>query len=131
MATNSNIILRKIDTFVPVTSPYLLEELKELFKRERGKDWAGRILNYMANLQGIHIIKEDIVPLLNQYSTYVADKEDLPHICTYFASGCAYFVTANRRLTQMKIKVKVNFKSPRDFVEDVLGLEGIDTPEDI
>lgn len=42
--TNSNIILINIDNFVPVTLPYLVEEIRELFKRERGKDWSGRVM---------------------------------------------------------------------------------------
>ena len=41
-----------------------------------------------------------------------------------------YFVTANMKLGQMKIKDKVNFKTPREFVKDILELEDY-FPEDI
>jgi hypothetical protein len=61
----------------------------------------------------------------------VEDEEDLPHICAYFTSGCEYFVTTNRRLTKMKVKEKVNFISPKKFVERVLGLKGLDTIDKI
>jgi hypothetical protein len=61
----------------------------------------------------------------------VADIDDLPHICAYFEGECDYFVTANRRLTQMKIRESVNFKSPKEFVEKVLGMEGIETKNEV
>jgi hypothetical protein len=61
----------------------------------------------------------------------VADIDDLSHIYAYFESECDYFVTTNRRLTQMKIREFVNFKPPKEFVEKVLGMEGFDTKNGI
>jgi hypothetical protein len=40
-------------------------------------------------------------------------------------------VTANRRLTEMKIKEYVNFMSAKKFIEDVCNLDGIDTVKGI
>jgi len=45
----------------------------------------------------------------------------------YFAGEAQYFVTANRKLTQMKIKKHVVFNSAKEFIEDVCGLDGIET----
>ena len=46
----------------------------------------------------------------------IDDRDDIPHICSYFAGNCDFFVTTNRKLTQMKIKNHVNFLSPDEFV---------------
>ncbi|MFQ5975004.1 MAG: hypothetical protein ACE5J5_01635 [Candidatus Hydrothermarchaeales archaeon] len=129
--TNSNIILKNIDKFTPVTSPYLVEEVKILFKRKRGKDWIGRVHDYTSNLQSIHVMEEEITPILGKYHKYVTDKKDLPHICTYFASDSDYFVTTNRRLTQMKVKGIVKFMNPKRFVKDVLKIKPIDSIDGI
>ena len=48
----------------------------------------------------------------------------------YFDSN-VYFVTSNRRLTEMKIKEHVTFMSAKKFIEDVCGLIGIDTVKGI
>jgi hypothetical protein len=57
----------------------------------------------------------------------VSDKDDLPHICSYKAKKCKYFITTNRKLTQDKIKEMVNFYNPKDFLEKVLHQKGIET----
>ena len=44
-----------------------------------------------------------------------------------FCCEAEYFVTANRRLTEMKIKEHVNFMSAKKFIENICGLDGIDT----
>lgn len=67
---------------------------------------------------------------INDWKNSVADSDDLPHICSYFAGEAEYFVTANRRLTEMKIKDYVKFISAKEFIEDVCGLKGIDTIEE-
>jgi hypothetical protein len=56
----------------------------------------------------------------------VADKDDLPHVCSYVSGGAEYFVTTNRKLTQMKIRNMVNFISPKDFLSE-LGLDCLET----
>ncbi len=38
-----------------------------------------------------------------------------------------FFVTNNRRLTQMKIKDRIRFTSPKEFVEKVLRVKGVET----
>lgn len=129
--TNSNIILKNIDKFTPVISSYLVEEIKELFRRKHGKDWIGRVHDYTSNLQSIHVTKEEITPILGKYNKDVTDKKDLPHICTYFASNADYFVTTNRRLTQMKVKGLVNFMNPREFVKNVLDIKPLDSIDEI
>ncbi len=68
---------------------------------------------------------------VDDWKNFVADVDDLPHICSYFAGEADYFVTANRRLTEMKIKKHVNFMSAKKFLEDVCGLIGIDTVKGI
>jgi len=50
-----------------------------------------------------------------------------PTFAATLAGEVEYFVTANRRLTQMKIKEHVNFMSAKNFIEEVCGFEGIDT----
>jgi len=64
---------------------------------------------------------------VDEWKSFVADIDDLPHICSYFAGEAEYFVTANRRLTEIKIKDHVNFKPAKKFIEEVCGLYGIDT----
>jgi hypothetical protein len=64
---------------------------------------------------------------IDDWKSSVADIDDLPHICSYFASEAEFFVTANRRLTEMKIKEQVNFMSAKQFIEEVCDIDGIDT----
>jgi len=116
--SNSSIILENMDgiKYVPVVSYRIIEEVQKRSKELYGKDVSG--------LLRLNIL----MPL---YSSSVTDIDDLPHICAYFAANCNYFVTANRRLTQMKIKDIVNFKSPKAFVKEVLGLKPLDTVNNV
>ena len=66
-----------------------------------------------------------------QYVNLVTDIDDQTYIYAYFETECDYFVTTNRRLTQMKMREFVNFKSPKEFVEKVLGMEGFDTKDEL
>ncbi len=82
-------------------------------------------------IQGLHIVsKEEIEAIGDMYRELVNDEDDLPHVNAYFASECDYFITTNRRLTQMKIKKKVNFMSPKKFLAE-LGLEALDKKDGI
>ena len=93
---------------------------------------AGFLLFYIWSLPDIIVIqREQFRKYEKQYSNLVADIDDLPHIYAYFEGECDYFVTTNRRLTQMKIRESVNFKSPKEFVEKILGVEGFDTTNGI
>ena len=66
----------------------------------------------------------------DKYSDLVDDKDDLPHICGYFAGECDFFITTNRRLTRMVIKGQVNFITPKELLKK-LKLESIDTRYEI
>ena len=78
----------------------------------------------------IIIDKNNWSPLIKKHQNLITDIDDLPHICSYFYAKCDYFVTTNRRLTQMEIKNKVNFITPRKFVEK-LNLKSIDIKNEI
>lgn len=129
--TNSAIITRNLHRFIPVLTPYLVKETTELFRRLEGKDSVGLIMTFFETVSAIRVGQEDILPWLPKYSPYVKDKDDLPHICAYFASGAKHFVTTNRRLTQMDIGKRVKFNSPKVFVEEVIGLRGLETVDGI
>jgi len=130
LRTNSAIIMRNLHRFIPILTPYITEETTELFRRLDGKDSVGLIMTFFGTMDAIKVEREDILPLLSEYSPYAADKDDIPHICAYFASDGEYFVTTNRRLTRMKIREMVNFTSPKEFVE-TLGLRGLETVDGI
>ena len=68
--------------------------------------------------------------LIDKYNPIVGDKDDLPHICSYITGNCDYFITVNRKLTQDKIKKKVNFMTPKRFIEK-LELESLNTGDEI
>ena len=132
--TNSSLVLGGMDgvLFQPVVSYKTLDEIQKRTRELYGKDIAGLIRwNLLMLPKLIVVTAEEIAPLLSQYDEYVRDKADLPHICAYFAANCQYFVTSNRRLTQMKIGEFVNFKSPREFVEEALKARSYDTPAGI
>jgi len=44
---------------------------------------------------------------LEKYKSSVADIDDIPHIVAYFSGRCEFFVTENRKLTQMKKFLKM------------------------
>ena len=86
---------------------------------------------FIWSIQGLTVIqKKEINQLSEKFVDLVDDRDDLPHICGYFAGNCDHFVTTNRRLTKMKIKSQVNFISPKRFVEK-LKLASIDTKNEI
>lgn len=82
---------------------------------------------FLWSIPGIHFVrKEEIDALKGLYSDLITDVDDAPHIHAYFAHECDYFVTTDRRLTEMKIREKVDFRTPKSFLH-VLGVEGYDT----
>jgi len=118
--TNSRLAINATidEQFEIIQSDYLYEEIQSLFKRKFNKDIASYQIKFMRSFPLKTIIYEQQWSLLiNQYQKYISDIDDLPHICSYFSGDCDYFVTTNRRLTQMKIKNKVNFITPKKFVE--------------
>ena len=113
-------------------SDYLIDEVLAWFKKNKGKDFASMVRLYMMSLPSSELINDfEWGVFVDKWKSFVADIDDLPHICSYFAGEVEYFVTANRRLTEMKIKEHVNFMSAKKFIEEVCGLDGIDTVKGI
>jgi predicted nucleic acid-binding protein len=132
--SNCEIILRAAENslFTPVISFHTFNEISKNLKSRNLKDLAGFLLFYIWSLPDIIVIqREQFRKYEKQYTDLVADIDDLPHIYAYFEGECDYFVTTNRRLTQMKIRESVNFKSPKEFVEKILGVEDFDTKNGI
>ena len=131
--TNSRLAINATieEQFEIIQSDYLYEEIQSLFKRKFNKDIASYQIKFMRSFPLKTIIYEQQWSLLiNQYQKCITDIDDLPHICSYLYTKCDYFVTTNRQLTQMKIKNRVSFITPRKFVEK-LNLKSIDTKNDI
>jgi len=132
--SNSFILLENIDgkLIQPVVSRGIIEEVRIRAKKLEGKDTASLIIMNILTLPNISIVQDhEIMPLLHEYDDFVLDKSDLPHICAYFAGNCEYFVTNNRKLTQQRIKDKVSFINPKEFVDNILKLKSFDTPKGI
>lgn len=105
------------EAFIPVVSEYGINEILENAKRNLGKDIAGSLRALIFSLPGLLIVKDvEIKGSLEMYRRSVVDADDVPHIAAYFHANCDVFVTINRKLTQMKIRDKVNFKTPKDFL---------------
>jgi predicted nucleic acid-binding protein len=106
------------EAFTPVVSEYGINEILENAKRNLGKDIAGSLRALIFSLPGLLIVRDaDIKKSLEKYRHSVVDADDVPHIAAYFHAECDVFVTINRKLTQMKIGEKVNFKAPRELLE--------------
>jgi len=132
--SNSRLILREINksNLKVILSDYLIDEVLSWFKVHKGKDFASMVRLYMISLASSEMINDfEWSVYVDDWKSFVADIDDLPHICSYFAGEAEYFVTANRRLTEMKIKEHVKFSSSKEFIENVCGLDGIDTVKGI
>jgi hypothetical protein len=115
-------------SFKVILSDYLIDEVLAWFKTNKGKDFASMVRLYMMSMPSSELINDfEWSVFVDEWKSFVGDIDDLPHICSYFAGEVEYFVTANRRLTQMKIKEHVNFMSAKKFIEEVCGFDGIDT----
>jgi len=107
-----------------VQSDYLFDEVMHWFRERKGKDSVGLVRTYLLTVPNREFVsKAEWSYFLDKVRDDVADRDDLPHICSYFAGGAEYFVTTNRRLTQMKIRGKVNFLSPEEFLMLIGGSE--------
>lgn len=132
--SNSRLILREIKkgNIKVVLSDYLIDEVLAWFKIHKSKDFASMVRLYMMSLPSSEMINDfEWSVFVDDWKNFVADIDDLPHICSYFAGEAGYFVTANRRLTKMKIKEHVIFMSAKKFIENACGLDGIDTVQGI
>lgn len=131
--SNSKIVINIAEDglFIPVVSFHTFKEVTHNLKSRKSKDLASWMQIFIWSIQGLTVIqKKEIDQLREKYVDLVDDNDDVPHICSYFAGNCDYFVTANRRLTQMRIKNQVNFITPKKFVEK-LKLKSIDTKNEI
>lgn len=131
--SNSELVIEAANEglFIPVVSFHTFKEVMHNLKSRYSKDTASWMRTLIWTIQGLYIVsKDEIDSVGDKYNKLVDDEDDIPHINAYFASKCSYFVTTNRRLTQMKIKKNVNFLSPKDFLFE-LGLEALDKKDGI
>ena len=128
--TNSAKILKEIieGEFKVIQSDYLFDVVLAWFKQHKGKKIVGGVRNYMLSIpmrESVH--RNEWGLFVDDLKNEVKDIDDLPHICSYIAGNCDYFITTNRKLTQEAVKKIVNFKIPQEFLEDVLHKKGIET----
>ncbi|UCF09041.1 MAG: PIN domain-containing protein [Thermoplasmata archaeon] len=131
--SNSELVIEAANEglFIPVVSFHTFKEVMHNLKSRCSKDTASWMRTLIWTIRGLNIVgKEEIDAIGDMYRELVDDEDDLPHVNAYFASECSYFVTTNRRLAQMKIKRKINFISPNDFLTE-LGLEVLDKKDGI
>ncbi|UCE74987.1 MAG: PIN domain-containing protein [Methanomassiliicoccales archaeon] len=131
--SNSELVIEAANEglFIPVVSFHTFKEIMHNIKSRYSKDTASWMRTLIWTVQGLNIVsKEEINSIGDRYRELVDDEDDLPHINAYSALKCSYFVTTNRRLTQMKINRIVNFISPRDFLLE-LDLEVLDNKDGI
>ena len=131
--SNSKIVINLAEdgAFIPVVSFHTFKEVFHNLRSRKSKDMASWMQIFIWSIRGLTVIqKKDIDGLSTKFVDLVDDKDDLPHICGYFPGNCDHFVTTNRRLTQMKISSKVNFISPKKFVEK-FNLPPMDTKNQI
>lgn len=131
--SNSELVIEAANEgyFIPVVSFHTFKEVMHNLKSRYSKDTASWMRTLIWTMQGLHVVKkEEIEKIGDRYGHLVDDKDDLPHVNAYFASRCDYFVTTNRRLSQMKIKDKIDFVSPKRLLIE-LGLEPIDKKDEI
>lgn len=103
-----------------VQSDYLFDEVLHWFREHKGKDSVGLVRTYLLTLPNREFVnKAEWSYFMDKVKDDVADRDDLPHICSHFAGGAEYFITTNRRLTRMKIKGKVCFLSPEEFLAKI------------
>lgn len=128
--TNSAIILEHVKEggIKVIQSDYLFDEVLTWFKQHKGKNYVGSVRNYLLSIpirEFVHKLEWGL--FVDKLKDKVSDIDDIPHICSYLAGNCEYFITTNRKLTQDAIKDFVNFKSPKEFLEKVLHQKGIET----
>ena len=131
--TNSKLVINAAEggQFIALVSFHTFQEVTHNLKTRRSKDLASWMRIFIWSIKGLTIIhKKEIDSLTEKFTDLVDDKDDLPHVCAYFAGDCDYFVTTNRRLTKQKISKKVNFISPKKFIEK-LGLKSLNTVNEI
>ncbi len=133
MTSNSELIIELADqgAYIAVVSFHTTNELMHNIKSRYSKNVAGWMFAFIWSIHGMQFVqKEEIDALNGLYSDLITDMDDVPHIHAYLARECDYFVTTDRRLLEMEINEKVNFKSPKSFLQ-ILGVEWYDTADGI
>jgi predicted nucleic acid-binding protein len=128
--TNSARILKEITKggIKVIQSDYLYDEVLSWFKQRKGKKYVGSVRSYMVSIPIREFVpKHEWGLFTDKLKGEISDVDDLPHICSYFAGNCEYFVTTNRKLTQEDIKDVVNFKTPKEFLVKILKQKGMET----
>ncbi|HDN65676.1 MAG TPA: PIN domain-containing protein [Methanosarcinales archaeon] len=131
--SNSELVIELADqgAYTAVISFHTTNELMHNIKSRYPKNVAGWMFAFIWSIHGIQFVqKEEIDALKGLYSDLITDMDDVPHIHAYFARECDYFVTTDRRLMEMKINEKVNFKNPKSFLR-IIGVDGHDTADGI
>jgi predicted nucleic acid-binding protein len=131
--SNSELVIEAANEglFIPVVSFHTFKEVMHNVKSRYSKDTASWMRTLIWTMQGLNIVrKEEIDTIEDKYRDLIDDEDDLPHVNAYFTSKCDYFITTNRRLTQMKIKNKINFISPKRFLIE-LDLKPLDKKDQI
>ena len=128
--TNSARILKEITkgNYNIIQSDYLFDEVLTWFRQRKSRDFIGSVRSYMLSIpvrEFVHKLEWSL--FLDELKAKVTDTDDLPHICSYLAGNCEYFITTNRKLAQEDIKNVVNFKNPREFLEQVMKQKGLET----
>ncbi len=128
--TNSSRILKEITKggIKVIQSDYLYDEVLTWFKQHKGRNFAGSVRSYLISIpvrEFVHKLEWGL--FLDKLRDKVSDTDDVPHICSYLAGNCDYFITTNRKLTQDTVKEIVNFKSPKEFLVEVLKQKSVET----
>ena len=127
--TNSKRIveLSILSAFIPAVSFHTFDELKLFLSAHYSRDSANNAIHFIKKMPSLRVVeKKEIDEAMKTYANLVSDIDDLPHICACMLLKCDFFVTTNRKLTQMKAKDKIQFVSPKRFVE-LLGLPSLNT----
>ena len=127
--SNSRIIMELAERglFSVVISSHTIYEVIHNLKRQHSKDIASYIFSLIYVFPTLEIIsEEEIIAYQKEHRYSIKDKDDLPHVVAYLISKSDYFVTTNRRLTQMEMPEAVEFMTPREFIEHVLNIRGFD-----
>jgi predicted nucleic acid-binding protein len=131
--SNSELVIEACSEglFIPVVSFHTFKEVMHNLKSRYSKDTASWMRTLIWTMRGLHLVgKEEIDTIKDKYRDLVDDEDDLPHVNSYLISKCDYFVTTNRRLTQMKIKNKINFISPKKFLIE-LDIKPLESKDEI
>ncbi len=83
---NSRVILRELKkgNLKIILSDYLIDEVLAWFKIHKSKDFASMVRLYMISLPSSVVINDfEWSVFIDDWKSFVADIDDLPHICSY------------------------------------------------